>query len=335
MLKNLCHIACLDAVDFCVLTNLRIMFRRLGFRVTWSKQVRRCNILVVMRAEQISPDDLEHVSEQTPVIVFGYVGKPCEVVISQLKKRNCSILFVPASEQLPPQNDGTFDTLIAPPPVYPEMWMRPILKDAFIYAYLGNRKQLGTDQWQQRLEGWIDSGQVDVWGRWWSGHCPDIRRHGAVSIFTVPEIYRRSIYSLGLMYPFQRDMKTFSGRYWLAPLCGAHVLAETDSYSDVPGVLVYKAPDLPVNRFSLEDRSDLQQKARLYWKHRTERLEAAVGDWIQKKIDPTRLEPIIPGLDGIKEQATVAILKISSRFEAIGVAKGINLSPFSLLGIWR
>lgn len=335
MLKNLCHIACLDAVDFCVLTNVRIMFRKLGFRVTWSKQVQRCNVLVIMRAEQISPYDLEHVSEQTPVIVFGYVGKSCEAVISQLKKRNCSILFVPSSERLPPQNDGTFNTLIAPPPVYPEIWMRPILEDSFVHVYLGNRKQLGTDQWQRRLEGWIDSGHVDVWGRWWSGHCPDIRRHGAVSIFTVPEIYRRSIYSLGLMYPFQRDMKTFSGRYWLAPLCGAHVLAETDSYSDAPGVLVYKNPDLPVNRFSYEDRIALQQKSMLYWKHRTEKLETAVGEWIQEKVDQAKLRAVVPGFHGVKGELALAILKISSRFEAIGVANGIKLSPFALLGIWR
>ncbi|GAT31756.1 hypothetical protein TSACC_2150 [Terrimicrobium sacchariphilum] len=311
------------------------MCRRLGFQVTWSKTVEPCSLLVVMRGERFSQNDIGCLPEGTPAVVFGYVGKSCEEILHSLRDRAGKILFLPTSQKLVPQDIAGINVHVAPPPVYPELWKKELKAGKYPYTYLGNRKNLGDDPWQKRLEGWIKGGDVEVWGRWWNGHCPVVKQHGPVTIFTVPEIYRSTIYSLGLMYPFQRDTGMFSGRYWLAPLCGAHVLVECENYCEAPGIVLYQGDVLPDALDDLDARRALQGEAVSFWRQKTAALERVIQDWLKNldgKLDLSRRPRRAVGLKG--DLVTMG-LKASSIIESIALSRGKDLSPLTKLGFWK
>ena len=83
-------------------------------------------------------------------------------------------------------------------------------------------------------------------------------------------IYSKSKYALGLMYPFQRDI-TFSGRFWHAPLNGCYLFSEPGLYTkEVPGVIEtdYSTENILAMSSNLNDFEGLQKKAIYFWEEK-------------------------------------------------------------------
>lgn len=333
-----CHLASLDSVDWCVMTNLVWFFRRLGFSVSWSKLPALCDVLVLVRGSQMPHVDNEVIDCLKAVILFDYVGNDQTELISGLEKLRKPILYFRArgakSEAIKTVSKSV-EIVSRALPVNVSLWYRRPKEIRWKVVYVGNRKNIPNDSFCAELNTTISAGFVDAWGRWWSGFAPEGKLHKPITVYSVPSVYSRSGVALGLMYPYQRENRCYSSRQWLAPLTGCPVASESANPFNAPGILTRKIGSCYPECIGLRQREDLAVEAASFWAAHTDQAHRDVADWLSQ----CGLSSVNGATESASSQIDAApslinLLRFISLVERAGVAVGRDVAPMSWLRIW-
>lgn len=280
MRRPIVNIVNFDGIDYCVTENTRRLYVSLGCRCVVSRRAMPADVLVILRG--VVPE-IDCAGYQD-IHVFNYVGQDR----SRTNLRNPRRLaFVEASTSLadlrPQGGNAERATIHGWHPVYPEMWKRVPAGIRFHCSHIGNRKyyptQEGEDPIRAALLDCIVQSRAIVWGLGWDDVVPAAQRMGESSLWNVPTLFAMTRVTLGFRYPYQRQHKLISGRYWLAPLCGCPVISEEPPLDEnIPGVHFrsYATADSLV----MDDaqRNALAEAAAEYWTYKTALLTVAMRE---------------------------------------------------------
>jgi hypothetical protein len=179
-------------------------------------------------------------------------------------------IFAP-SENLMAKNGFVYQTVMFPP-VYVPFWKRKIRSSRYKFVHIGNLKKIENNsiwpEWSELVQG-LQAKNAHVWGKGW-GKYNVATWHGKLLLSKVPHIYAQTKYALGLMYPYQVRMKTISGRFWQAPLCGAAVICEKNINMQIPGIFPIGFSCLNNDNLLknlIPDRYDIQLAATEFWEN--------------------------------------------------------------------
>jgi hypothetical protein len=148
---------------------------------------------------------------------------------------------------------------------------------SYDYVHIGHRKpNPGGDPILLQMDAIAGGGRCHFWGKGWPAS--GLTVHGPASLHESQQIYRRSNFALGVMYPFQRG-RTISGRMWQAPLNGCMLISEAVPPGvPLPGVAC--CVDLPSALEAPQrapDASSLIEEAGVFWEDATVRLADTLG----------------------------------------------------------
>jgi hypothetical protein len=337
--KMRCHLASLDSVDWCVVTNLIWFFRSLGFTVSWGKSFAPCDVVAIVRGVRLPPDSQNVLRSAKAVVVFDYVGNDQEELLVPIKSFGKPVLHFRACKESKEKNDSSLampnDVITLPLPVNVDLWCKKPMPTKWNVVYIGNRKDLPGDVTSSELHSAVSSGVIDVWGRWWVGLAPQKKLHRPITVYSVPSVYRRSGFSLGLMYPYQREAGCYSSRHWLAPLAGCPVVTERSNPFGAPGIIPGKLDSSPAHIMSLSEREGLADAAYTFWASRADQARSLVGHWLTSHGVSTaaRRFGFLEGMRG--RSPTIGLLRSVSMIERLGMSVGWDVSPISWLRIWR
>lgn len=271
---NSCALIGTDGLDLCVSINLVFFYTYLGFDVFFADAPVPADLMVLMR---YPGDDVEEFGQKfhaaarpdTPVHIYSYVGIAAQRVIKSLGT-NPITHFAP-SDKLLVEPAPNLTQHVAFPPVFPEFWARPPAEREYIIAHIGNCKSKGVamESWkdEQDLIQALRDPRSHVWGRPDWSEIPGIANwHGELKIVHVPQTYARTKYALGLMYPFQQQTRTFSSRFWQAPLCGAALIVEKQTWQLFPGIYPLGLDDIGTKIEKVrESPEEIYRAAVDYW----------------------------------------------------------------------
>jgi hypothetical protein len=278
--KPICLIYCNDGFDIATLFNLIKMYAKFGFNVIFTtRKIINCNLLVIPRGDNIDlPIDF---SNKIPIHIYNYVGNNIVKIIEKISS-NPYIVLAPSRDLLEQSHVEENRGFIAAFPVYPEYWTDKsgikIENSKYDLVHIGNKKLYsGTlhDQYAIALDKLISQDTVHLWGRGWDKSSIDANKyHGSIAVLNLKYIYSRTDIALGLMYPFQRELGTFSERFWQAPLNGTILLSEPTRYIGViPGVFETDLQNIDRSirkKYSKQEIADASSK---YWSESTFKLE--------------------------------------------------------------
>jgi hypothetical protein len=335
-----CHLASLDSVDWCVMTNLVWFFRRLGFSVSWSKALACCDVLVLVRGCKLPPISSDVFGSVKALVVFDYVGNDQIELLSAVSKfgkpilhfRSCGDIASTAESK----QSGSIESIRKPLPVNVRFWRKKPTTARWRAVYVGNRKNLPSDECSADLDLAISSGTVDVWGRWWTGLVPDCRLHKPITVYSVPSVYSRSEVTLGLMYPFQREHGCYSSRQWLAPLAGCVVVSECENSFHAPGVVTRKGGHYYPERVQVADRENLAIEASSFWETHTDHALSHVADWLANhQILSRKNVSQAAARQRFTAASLMTLLRGVSLIERVGISLNRDIAPMSWLRIWN
>lgn len=285
--KPICLIYGHDGFDPCALLNLYKFYQSLGFAVLYTQEIEACNLLVVKRGQDINiPSNFP---KDIPVHLYSYVGTSIKTILQKLiNNGNPCSLFAPSSILLDESENSNVLKDLVYPPVIPKYWIEKrnvSSRTKYNLVHIGNKKTKQgaiTDLYADKLNKLIETGKVDLWGFGWDKNKIGTKYHGYLSIYNVPFVYSRTDYALGLMYPFQRD-KTFSGRFYQAPLNGVILLSEPGLFANkVPGVTEADLSDIEAVIRKQPLRQEIAQESFIFWSTQTEKLKKAVCKSLSK-----------------------------------------------------
>src|ERR1035437_9896393 len=198
-----CLIYSLDCYDLGELTNLWILYRRLGFRVraAFRGRLTASDLLVVVRGSDIEADSLP---KDQLVHVYNYVGYDMSRVFEKAGSSTC-LLIAPSRELI--DRHAARNYVLSPPPVFPDRWIcrwggQTNLK-RFRLAFVGTNKRImpegGDAAIWSALEKLIRREEAHVWGRGWEGDGIGSRYMGVVSPYNIHHLYARVDRELGVM----------------------------------------------------------------------------------------------------------------------------------------
>jgi hypothetical protein len=277
--KPLCVICSNDGFDPCVLFNLFILYSNLGFQVLVSENPIYCNLLVVMRGSNILlPKEFPR---NIPIHVYNYVGNSIATIINKISAHPYHV-FAPSQDLLEYNNVPSNRGIILVPPVYTKYWvgasnnMRTVNRKYNI-VHIGNRKTkfgASEDQYTKALDQLINHKAADIWGLGWEKTLLGNLYHGSIGVMNVKHIYSKSNFALGLMYPFQRELGTFSGRFWQAPLNGAILLSEPNRYiGTIPGIIESDLVNINSSIKKKFSREEISESSVIFWNKKTSDVE--------------------------------------------------------------
>jgi uncharacterized protein Usg len=257
-----------DGLDLCVTLNLKVFYERLGLKVFFSEKLYDADMLVVARA--YDSVDLSPYSYQL-IHIFDYVGRDFDAFIHSVDYEK-SFIFCTSEikrqriiEKTGFPSKQIFQTF---PPVETEFWIGKPKKIRYYIVHIGNYKfSAEGDIIKAKFDDEIQTSNVDVWGLGWDKIVKKGLYHGRLGTYSVPSIYAQSMFALGLMYPFQREV-TYSGRFWQAPLNGCFLLSEPGLYTkEIPGIIEtdYSHSDIETKINTSHDRQLLKKEAKDYW----------------------------------------------------------------------
>jgi len=286
--RKSCVIVGQDGWDIDVLVNLTFFYASYGFRVFFSKKPEPADLIVIMRFDPTSSLVFDNINTNTPIHIYPYVGYKPEAQVQQIKQFPVSI-FAP-SDSLLVDSELIFQR-IAFPPVYIPFWSRYSEEREFEFVHIGNLKRInGTGTWREAEEliKVLQNEKAHVWGRGWNQVINISNWHGPVGILRVPNIYSRTKYALGLMYPYQIRSRTISGRFWQAPLCGAALVCENSVRQVIPGVYPIGLDNIEHKICGIIDEpTKIQDQAKRFWE----------GKWSELKEMVTQSLELMPPLE--------------------------------------
>lgn len=265
-----CLILGYDGFDLDVVHNLRSFYSLLGFKVTISRRPIAADILVIHRPPNI-PLNL---GGYHSVHVFDYVGTPVFNLLPSLPATGRTVWYAStearAEELATVIVDQPIRIEVLPPPVDVALWSESPTEVEYKYVHIGNAKATyknGSDAIAASFVRILREKDVHVWGNGWEGIIPRSRLHGVARLRDVSRLYARTEYALGMMYPSQRS-RTFSGRFWQAPLNGALLLSESAMWvGRSPGVqpIDYAGGWVPRDDRTVGMRTNMRDMARDWW----------------------------------------------------------------------
>jgi hypothetical protein len=124
------------------------------------------------------------------------------------------------------------------------------------------------------------------------------------------------------MYPDQREMETFSGRFWQAPIAGTPLLSDPSRWArQAPGVFESDLGDRQVlkdKQWEHMDHDSIAKQSRLYWSALTDVLFHALKDALKDKVQPAKRLPN-PQIFGFNTRFTLRrIMAIAEPWHRIG-----------------
>jgi hypothetical protein len=276
MSKPLCMIVGIDGFDPDVLANLAAFYGGCGYIVRISRQPRDCELLVLQRGPYSGQ-------------VFNTRASACHIYdYAALGTSDFHRAFPDIGDRVVIAPGEGASGIHAPPrevrgihPVVPALWRASSrgrsAKVSYDYVHIGHRKpNPGGDSVLLQMDAIAGGGRCHFWGKGWPAAGPTV--HGPASLHESQQIYRRSKFALGAMYPFQRG-RTISGRMWQAPLNGCMLLSEAVPPGiSFPGVArcidfmgAFDAPQ------QAPEASSLIEEAGVFWEDATMRLADSLG----------------------------------------------------------
>jgi hypothetical protein len=276
MSKPLCMIVGIDGFDPDVLANLAAFYGGCGYSVRISRRPRDCELLVLQRG----PYSGQVFDERASAChIYDYAALGTSDFHRAFPNIGACVVIAPSGGasgiHAPPRQVGGIH------PVVPALWRansrsRP-RRASYDYVHIGHRKpNPGGDSFLLQMDAVAAGGRCHFWGKGWPA--PGRTVHGPASLHESQQIYRRSSFALGVMYPFQRG-RTISGRMWQAPLNGCMLLSEAVAPgASFPGVErctdFMSALDEPRRA---PDAASLIEEACAFWGDATMRLAGALG----------------------------------------------------------
>ena len=268
--KPVCVICGNDGFDKCVLFNLTKLYEKLGFSVIISKDPLDCHLLVIARGSDVKiPGNF---SPKIPIHVYNYVGNSLSNILRKISDNPYYVIS--PSQDLLDYNSVEFSKgVVAFPPVYSDFWISHLtnqdINQMYEVAHIGNNKSdygASQDKYSILLSNAVCQGHIDIWGKGWETEKLNSKYHGTVEVYNVKHIYAKTDIALGIMYPFQRELGTFSSRFWQAPLNGALLLSEPNRYVGIiPGILEGDPTDLDPHIRQKKSRQELIKESTVYW----------------------------------------------------------------------
>lgn len=261
-----------DGLDLDVTYNLRSFYRKLGFRVFFSRILYDADILVVTRAldREINLSGMHYAL----IHVYDYTGWDYDAFVRSVDQGKTYIFCTSESrkERLINQLNFPEDKIfIALPPVDVTIWCKKLKDLKYPKVHIGNFKQIAdNDTIRILFNEALTHLNIHIWGSGWKGF--NKLYHGKAGLFQVSSIYSKSEFAFGLMYPFQRG-NTFSGRFWHAPLNGCSLLSEAGYFtSKIPGIIEtdYSLDDIKEKTDCKTDRKKVQKESIEFWEKQNE-----------------------------------------------------------------
>jgi hypothetical protein len=265
-----CVIVGQDGYDGCVLTNLMALYTELGFSTYCSRSIESADLVVISRWEEDKPLSDPGLPRDIPIHIFPYVGILAHKVAANFKEHPVS-LFAPSRVLM----DGvqcTFGAEVLPPVRVP-LWYRRGLERSYEFVHIGNFKRCpdGLENWPDLtfLIEALKNDSAHLWGGLGWEQVAGIKnwhKEENVHVVEVPDLYAKTRFALGLMYPYQLERGTFSSRFWQAPLCGAALIAERGIRRNFPGVFSIGLDDLKAKAAKIAlTPEEIQKSALLFW----------------------------------------------------------------------
>jgi hypothetical protein len=259
-----------DGLDLDVTYNLQSFYRRLGFKVFFSKNLYNADLLVVIRAFDRESNISNHNFKL--IHIYDYAGWDYDAFVYTIDHSRTYIFCTSEArkERLTAKLNFPGDRIfIALPPVDIEIWSKKLKHPDYRLVHIGNFKPIiDLDKTRDLFYQAINHFNVQVWGTEWKGLKKELC-HGKAGLFEVSSIYSKSEYAFGLMYPFQREV-TFSGRFWHAPLNGCCLFSEPGLFTQkIPGIIEtdYSFADIGIKIEERIDRKKVQKKAIEFWEY--------------------------------------------------------------------
>jgi hypothetical protein len=256
-------------LDLCVTFNMVSFYRKLGFKVFFSAKLYEANILVVLRTVD-KPIDLSTYHYQL-IHVFDYLGCDYDSFVTSINHQITYIFCTSENKRQHIIKDCNFPgshIFVALPPVETSLWISKKRKIKYDCVHVGNYKPVTiADPVKEKFLNAVSELKAHVWGLNWTNKVHASLYHGKAGLFKVVDIYAKSKFALGLMYPFQREV-TYSSRFWLAPLNGCSLFSEPGLYTrEIPGIIEtdYSLSDIESKAAINYDRKLLMNEAKSYW----------------------------------------------------------------------
>lgn len=262
-----------DGLDICVAENIRKFYIELGCRIIISNTPLSADILVILRG-MVPKLDCQSYQQ---VHMYNYVGQDrSQMLLENVNKLIC-LEAAPSLSKLRP--------ILRPPivvkniqtwhPVYPSIWKLSICEPDYGVTHVGNYKPIKKNEPDVVQAELLSALKIDsgyVWGRGWQNHLPLRLTRGPVSLWKVPRIFSRSIVTLGVRYPYQREHNLISSRLWMAPINGCPVVSQEPSISfELPGVY-FANYSSAVTQYGINckiERKQLALQAEQFWANHT------------------------------------------------------------------
>lgn len=279
-MKKTCLIYGQNGLDLDVTFNLWSFFRKLGYHAYFDTKLHSANIISIVRGVDtaINLDGVEF----DQIYVFDYGGWNYDDLVKSLPFDKTYILTTALETKKRLVHSLCFPEnkiFVVFPPVDIDMFSSKLRPIKYKLIHIGNYKN-DEDPYLKRMKTIINVLDVKIWGMNWHGHIESENKlMGRSGFFETSRIYSQSMFALGLMYPFQRNI-TFSGRFWQAPLNGCYLLSEPGLYSHgIPGIIEtdYSLNDIKLKlETKLESRKRLILEAKNYWKANNEKLKGLI-----------------------------------------------------------
>ena len=271
-----CHIVGFDGFDLDVLFNMSFFYSECGYSISFSREPRDADVLVIQRGKLRNQYPAIKVRE---VHAYEYVGEPIGDVTHAFPAAESVITIFPSLQNRYRAGGRVVEAF---PPVMPELWRR---KDdaqrsrADRAIHISHFKKMAErDNYATRLLAAVRDGRIEVWGAGWTEPCANsvARLHGPASLHDCQALYASAHIAIGLMYPFQRA-STFSGRMWQAPLNGCALISEPAALAvNMPGVIAQEAYVDDIDVRGVGTPSDIVDAAISYWSSQTDALREAL-----------------------------------------------------------
>jgi hypothetical protein len=293
-----CAIIGFDGIDVDVLSNLYVFYRHLGYEVALADDWTPCDLLVVTRGTpRRLPTTAEmpkmcHLYSYTGVERFAPASWPADLPTLQI-----AVSSVVVDDTGLAHAGAAVDVVVAPPPVWVDFWVRRRVAATHdqLPVHIGHFKQTDWDAGDPTLRAFVEfarASSMRVWGRGWEPHLKPEQLMGQAAAERVSDMYAGLRVGAGLMYSWQRG-KTFSGRFWQAPLAGCPLMTEVPApFGAAPGVILADYASADALNASLQacvQAGDaLSQAAREYWGDRTATLMRRVREWSGERLATRR-----------------------------------------------